>query len=191
MKTFLSILLLISTINIHAQEDAIAKIRERYAQVNEEDAGYQTHSVELNTMQAAIGLQTTKIAFRYMAFQSNPEEDPAKLEYTLAKISVSYNISDGMEYHIEYLFDENQNLIFYFRKAEGEWENYQYRYYFNKGKLIKVIIKSINEMGLKLDYSDTKNFKSKDIEYAKSCFLKAKEYIDFFHMMTDIEYIDK
>ncbi|MCF6242914.1 MAG: hypothetical protein L3J74_16420 [Bacteroidales bacterium] len=147
--------------------------------------------MKLNTMQAAIGLQTTKIEFRYTAFQSNPEEAPYGLEYSLAKINVWYNISDGMEYYIEYLFDENQNLIFYYRRAIGKWENYQYRYYFNEGKLIKVIIKSINEMGLKLDYTDTGNFKTKDIEYAKKCFSNAKEYIDFFHIMTDIEYLDK
>ncbi len=191
MKTFLSFLILILAINLQAQEETVKKIRERYAQVNDEDAGYQTHFLELNTMQAAIGLQTTKIAFRYIAFQSDPEEDPYKQDYILAKISIDYNISDGMKYHTEYLFDDNQNLIFYYRKAVGKWENYQYRYYFNKGKLIKVIIKSINEMGLKLDYTDTDNFKSKDLNYATECRLNAKKYLDFFRQITDIEYIDK
>jgi hypothetical protein len=191
MKPFLSFLILILAINLQAQEETVKKIRERYAQVNDEDAGYQTHFLELNTMQAAIGLQTTKIAFRYIAFQSDPEEDPYKLNYILAKISIDYNISDGMEYHTEYLFDDNQNLVFYYRKAVGKWENYQYRYYFNKGKLIKVIIKSINEMGLKIDYTNIKDFKEKDIKYAQDCFANAKKYLIFFNQITDIEYIDK
>jgi hypothetical protein len=191
MKTFLSFLIIIFAINLQAQEETLKKIRERYAQVNDEDAGYRTHYLELNTMQAAIGLQTTKVAFRYSAYQSDPEEYPDKLDYTLAKISVDYNISDGMEYHTEYLFDENQNLIFYYRKAEGQWENYQYRYYFNKGKLIKVIIKSINEMGLKIDYTNIKDFKEKDIKYAHECFANADEYLSFFNQMINIEQIDK
>lgn len=191
MKTIFSFIILLIVFNVNAQEDAINKIRALYAQVNNEDAGYETHRVELNTMQAAIGLQTTKIEFRYLAFQSNPEEDPTKLEYHVAKISVSYNISGGMEYHIEYLFDDYENLVFYYKKAEGAWENYEYRYYFKDASLIKVIIKSVNETGLKLDYTDTQKFKDKDLKYAKDCRQKAKKYLLFFSNLTSIEYLDK
>jgi len=191
MKAILTFLLLIFTLNISAQEDVIKKIRARYAEVNDENDFYQTRILQLNTMQAAIGLQTTTIEYLYRYEQEDPEVDPYKLVYGVAKISIDYNISDGMRYHIEYLFDDNQNLIFYYKKAEGQWENYQYRYYFDKGKLIKVIIKSINEMGLKLDYTNTANFKEKDLKYAADCIAKAKEYKNFFDTMTDIEFLDK
>jgi len=177
--------------NLYAQEESIQKIKERYAAVNSKNAGYQTHTLELNTMQAAIGLQTTKINFRYLAFQPDPEDEPSKWEYSLAKTTVTYNISDEMKYRTEYLFDKNQQLVFYSKKAIGKWENYEYRYYFDNQKLLKVIISGINEMGLKINYTNTKNFKEKDLNYANKCLLNAEKYLSFFELLPEIEYLDK
>ena len=190
MKTLtLLFLVLFSTSIGIAQKSAIQKIKELYYQVNEDN--YQTHTVEMNTMRAAIGLQTTKIVFYYYSWQSNPEESPFELDYSLLKIETSYNIAASMEYHNEYLFDENGNFVFYLRKAEGEWENSSQRYYFDKNKLIKVISKGTNEEGEKIDYTNTSNFKKDDLSVIKICILNATRYTDFFNEMTEIELLEK
>ena len=190
MKTLtLSFLLFITFTNVNAQESTIKKIKELYYQVNEDN--YQTHTAEMNTMRAAIGLQTTKIKFYYYSWQRNPEESSYELDYDLLKIETSYNIAASMEYQNEYLFDEKGNLVFYLRKAEGAWENSSLRYYFDKNKLIKVISKGTNEDGKKMDYTNTSNFKQSDINEAKICFIKATQYSDFFNEMNEIQLLEK
>jgi len=190
MKSILlSIVLLFSLKVVTAQENAIKKIKELYYQVNEDN--YQSHTVELNTMRAAIGMQTTKIVFYYYSWQSNPEESPFELDYSLMKIETSYNIAASMEFTREYLFNEDGNLVFYLKKAEGEWENLSIRYYLDKNKLIKVISKGTNEEGENLAYTSTKNFKLDDLNLVKLCILNANKYIDFFKEMTEIELLEK
>jgi len=190
MKAILLITIFVFSLKVAAaQETAIKKIKELYYQVNEDN--YQSHVVELNTMRAAIGLQTTKIVFYYYSWQSNPEESPFELDYGLMKIETSYNIAASMEYTNEYLFDEEGNLVFYLKKAKGEWVNSSIRYYLDKNKLIKVISKGTNEEGENLDYISTKNFKLDDLNSVKLCILKANNYTDFFKEMTEIELLEK
>jgi len=190
MKAILLFTIFVFSLKVAAaQETAIKKIKELYYQVNEDN--YQSHTVKLNTMRAAIGLQTTKIVFYYYSWQSNPEESPFELDYGLMKIETSYNIAVSMEYSNEYLFDKNGNLVFYLRKAEGEWENSSIRYYLDKNKLIKVISKGTDEDGENLDHVSTKNFKQDDINSVKLCLLNANRYTDFFKEMTEIELLEK
>ncbi len=190
MRTILSLLLLVFALNLLAQNDKIKAIKDLYYSINN-DMPFQTRTVSMNTMHAAIGMQTTNIKFWFLSEQTDPEEDPYETTYTPVKVQVNYNIAAGMNYTIEYLLNEKGELVFYFKQAKGEWENYTYRYYFDQNKLIKVMIKSINETGLKIDYTDTANFKEKDLEYAKECIENAKQYVDFFDIMTNIEYLDK
>ncbi len=190
MKTAVIFLLfLFQLVNITAQESALKKIKDLYYKANADN--YQSHMVSLNTMRAAIGLQTTKINFYYESEQANPDESSYKLDYHLVKIVVSYNVAASMDYRIEYLFDENENLVFYFRKAEGMWENSTLRYYLDKNELIKVDSKSINELGESVGYTSLKNFKQADINIIKQYIEKSKKYLAFFNQMIEIESFDK
>lgn len=190
MKTTLLFLLFLSQLNIIiAQENTLKKIKDLYYKANTDN--YQTHKLNMNTIQAAIGLQSTDIIFFYDSWQSDPEESPYKLDYRVVKIEVSYNIAASMDYKIEYLFDENENLVFYFRKAVGMWENSSLRYYLEKNKLIKIISKNINENGENEDYTNSKKFKKSDIDFAKQYIQKSKKYLAFFNEMIMIEKLDK
>ncbi len=190
MKTTIFSLLFLFQLNmITAQESALKKIKDLYYKANTDN--YQTHKLSMNTMQAAVGLQTTETVFFYNSWQSNPEESPYKLNYKLVKIEVSYNISASMDYKIEYLLDENEKLVFYFKKAEGMWENSSLRYYYNKDKLIKVISKNTNENGENQDYTNTNNFKQNDVNSAKQNTDKSKKYLAFFYQMIKVEGLDK
>lgn len=190
MKTTILFLLFLSHLNIiTAQESAFNKIKELYYKANSDN--YQTHKLNMNTMRAAIGLQNTDVVFYYNSQQVNPEESHYKLDYHVVKIEVSYNISASMDYKIEYLFDENKNLIFYFSKVEGMWENSSLRYYLENNKLIKVISKSTNENGENEDYTDLKKFSQNDVNFANEYIQKSKKYLAFFNEMIKIEKLDK
>ncbi len=189
MKAVLLFSVFLGFLNISAQETALKKIKERYYQVNADN--YQTHIVELNTMQAAIGLQTTQLVFYYYSWQTDAEESAYELDYQLVKIEVSYNIAASMDYKIEYLFDDNEELIFYLKKVAGEWENSALRYYLDKNKLIKVISKGTNEEGKTIDYTSIKNFKQDDINSIKLCILNSTNYLNFFNELIKVEKLDK
>ena len=190
MKTAILFILFLSHLNfITAQESAFTKIKELYYKANPDN--YQTHNLNMHTNQAAIGLQNTNVVFYYDSWQAKPEESHYKLEYHVVKVEVSYNVSASMDYKIEYLFDENKNLIFYYKKVEGMWENLSLRYYLDKNKLIKVVSISTDENGKSEDYSDTKKFNQSDVNFAKEYILKSKEYLSFFNEMIKIEKLDK
>ena len=190
MKTkILLLLFVIQLSNITAQESTLKKIKNLYYKANADN--YQTHKLSMSTMQAAIGLQTTDIVFFYDTQQVNPEESPYKLDYTLVKIEVSYNISASMDYKIEYLFDKNEELVFYFKKAEGVSGNSSIRYYYEKAKLIKVILTSTNENGENKDYTNTVRFKLDDMNFAKLYADKSKKYLAFFNEMIKVEGLNK
>ena len=62
--------------NAFAQKSPLDKIKTKYYQVNEQNEYYSIHTVTLNSMLPAVGLQTKTIKFYYQAEQLNPEEDP-------------------------------------------------------------------------------------------------------------------
>ncbi|MBN1253152.1 MAG: hypothetical protein JXR51_03985 [Bacteroidales bacterium] len=191
MKKYLSliIIVLISSVNIFSQTDAIKKIKEQYYQVTDEN--YQTHQLTFNTMLPAIGLQTTNVKYYYSSIQSNPEIDPYKLTYKVVKILVTYNVAANMDFTFEYLFDDNQNLIFLYENSYNYQENIEKRYYYNKTNLIQINSKTFDNKGLKDDYSESKNFKPNDLQEAKKNMIKAKKHVSLFSQIINIENLDK
>ena len=188
-KIILIIVGIIFSLQIFAQEEAVKEIKTRYYEVNEDN--FYIHSLTFNSMKAAIGMQTTDVKYYFFSWQKDPETDPYLLDYSIAKIEITYNISASMNYTIEYLFDENENLIFYFYKAEGMWENEESRYYLEKDNLIKCTVNKTIETGEEQKYTKTKKFSTKENETVKKAISKAKKYIKSFYLMLEIEEIDK
>ncbi|OQY02748.1 MAG: hypothetical protein B6I20_06560 [Bacteroidetes bacterium 4572_117] len=189
MKAIILFITIFSFSYATSQQNALKSIKNLYYKANADN--YQSHTVKMNTMQAAIGLQTTDVVFYYDSWQIDPDESSYKLAYRVVKIEVSYNIAASANYKIEYLLNDDENLVFYFKKVEGAYENLSLRYYLDKNKLIKAISKNIAENGKSEEYSDMKNFKQADIDFAKQYIQKSKKYIAFFNEMIILESIDK
>lgn len=169
----------------------IDKIKDLYDQAKqlEMDGEKQFyHEVTINTMQAAIGLQTTKIRFIYKSWQADPKKDPYLLNHQLLKVIVRYNISASVDYLIEYLYDKKGNLVFYFWQEKTS-EIQEKRYYFENQKLIQVIMDSKRNQGNPLKYTSKKSFKKEDLQNAKLVSKKAKEYMKLFRNLLQIEQI--
>jgi hypothetical protein len=164
-----------------AQEDEIAKIRDRYNNIKEmEEYDFMSHEITLNYMLPAVGLKTKTIKFFYEGEQVNPEIDPYDFNYTLAKAVISWNISASNQYTVEYLFNTNEQLIFCYHKGEGMFDNHEYRYYFKDLKLIKCIVKSTNEDGTEINYTKTKGFGKEDFSAAEHYKANAEKYLKTF-----------
>ncbi len=168
----------------------IKKIRSIYNEVKQFEEGIGNehfhHDIILNTMHSVIGLQTTKIRFIYDSMQVDPEEDPYHLSHQLRKVIVRYNISASANYLIEYLFDEKQNLIFYFWQ-EKTMETNETRCYFYKKRLIRVIKDYKNDQGKSVKSTAKKNFKKNDLQDARSILKKANKYKKMFRQILSIE----
>lgn len=80
------------------------------------------------------------------------EEESCYGERRLIKVLQKEWIA-SVVYYREYLFDENQDLMFYFQK--GGYEKVAIRLYFNKGQLIKSIPETpINTLGEPMQHDD-------------------------------------
>ena len=106
-------------------------------------------------------------------------------------------IAASVSIYIEYVFDEAEELIFYYLKAEGS-ECGEKRFYFDKEKLIKVKINSLGEECIEggagyiyEDYERMKDFSIEDYAKAKKIVKKAKAYTAFFDEMEKVEKSDK
>ncbi len=65
-------------------------------------------------------------------------------EYRLHKVNKTTTLSYPQKISQEYLYDENNNLIFYYKHAPI-YDNYDTRLYFHNGKLIKALPKDFSE----------------------------------------------
>jgi hypothetical protein len=190
MKSSVLIIFLIFSLSVCAQEDEIAKIRERYNAVSQNDSyDYMTHQVELNYMLPAVGLKTKTLKFYYQGEQINPEVDPYDYKYTLIKTVVTWNVSASNIYTVEYLFNEKGQLIFCFDKSEGMYDNHEYRYYFKDSKLIKCIIKSTTEDGAETNYTKSSGFGKEDLSTSESYKTTAAQYLKTFEELNVLDQI--
>jgi hypothetical protein len=165
----------------NAQTDHIQSIKEHYYSVNEDN--YLFHELELNYVYAAIGEQTKKFKFWFSSEQSDPENDPYEMNYTLAKVEISFNISASLLISLEYLYDSAGHLLFFYEKIDG-YESSEKRLYFNNNKLIKSIVKD-NRDEVKQDYTHTSNFKEADLELAEVSLSKAGKMLHFFSHINE------
>ena len=174
-KTYIiNILFIFLSINVYSQNNDIKKIRERYKSIINEDITY--HELKFNSVLPAIGPKHTAIKFYYESRQKNPEEDPYEMDSRIIKIEIKYNISAHSHYLVEYLFDNKEQLIFYFDKVEGMFDNYEKRYYFKDKKLIRSMIKNMNEDGKLILNKSKLEFSEEDHKNADKGIIKANSY---------------
>ncbi len=125
------------------------------------------HEVRMNTMRAAIGLQTTTVRYIYSSEQANPERDPYELRYRLHLVTMVYNIAGRMNFRTEYLFDSAENLVFHY-SVEPAFDGpaFERRLYFQNGRLIQAVVAGAPAGAA--GYTATRNFAAKDLSAARA-----------------------
>jgi len=187
---FLFVFLVFNLIS-QAQENKIKEIKERYNQIEESREDFNTHSIELNYMLPATGPKTKVVSFQYFPTQSDPENDPYKMDYSLQKVTVSYNAGQTGGYYYEYLYSETGNLIFYYERYESGVVNYEKRFYFNNDKLIKYIYTNPDPVpGEDTDKPKYKKFTKRELSEAKAGIVNAEKYQLYFTQIETLDEID-
>jgi hypothetical protein len=172
--------------------DEIRGIYNKATELEKSDNVFFKHKVELNTMMAVIGLQTTTMTFIYTSEQANPE-DPYRLVHRLWKIVIEYNIADAMEYHIEYLYNDKALPVFFFwqEKYRGGKVTGEKRFYFYNKNLISSIMDYEDAQGKKKKYTATSDFSMDDISLAHDAMKKGLDYKALFALLVSAEHWDK
>lgn len=145
------------------------------------------HEIKLHTMLPAIGLQNTHIIMYYQSAQLNPEKDPYLFSYKLKKISVSYNISASATFYMEYLYNEEENVVFFFWQEENPSQKESKRFYLHDNKLIKIIVTYDQQSKDKTNYTTVKNFKTSDLQKSRKILAKGKKYRNLFYRLIEAE----
>ncbi|MCD4793151.1 MAG: hypothetical protein K8R54_07965 [Bacteroidales bacterium] len=185
---FSFILILMLNISLFAQDDIIEEIKGQYYSISENE--YNHHDLTMNYILPAVGETTKTIRFYHVSEQADPERDPYDLDFTLLKVKVKFNVSASSFFTYEYLYNNKEQLIFYFENAEGIYGNYQKRYYYNNEKLIKCIVKGSDEDGGSHDYTRSNNFSQSDLKNSKSGIKKAADYAVLFKEFKLINEVD-
>lgn len=193
---FTTFVLLVVMSTLGGSPAKIKEIRERYNAVSEliEHEELLCHEIVFKTLVPGIGYQFTNTRFYYEFLQNG--ETGEILESPLIKITMDYSIAASVHFYIEYLFDESENVVFYFLKAQGA-ECGEQRFYFDEGKLIKVKCNPLDECDeseagyIYKEYERTADFSIEDHARAKKLINKAREYVAFFDEMGKIEGLDK
>ena len=182
-KRFFITLCLIASIQCGWAQNTVESIRKRYADIKEMISGTtgeeenfndgatftQCYKVEAAHWLPATGGHKENITF-YMGEKEN-EEDQIYASHFLTFVTTKYNYS-VREFYEEYLYDEDGKIAFIYAYTPYEYVEdtgsaddtplaFEYRFYFNKGKLLHAIIKKRPvEDGatspFKVDYEGTK-----------------------------------
>ncbi len=147
-KLILTILLVNSLLVLIAQEEKVTQIRKLYTDYNLQVEKYKSEgldfspaSYEIKTVQNRPGLGPVKINFTYYFDEFSKENvegesyDP-NTEGILRKVVYTESMPSFTDYR-EFFFNEKGNLLFYYSKLTG-YTCGEKRFYFEKGKLIKV-----------------------------------------------------
>ena len=155
---FVFLLCCLSALSVEAQ-DAKKAIRDHYAAIKEmldlyaqlEADGVQypvneCYKVKVIQNYPGTGRHEEDVSLYYGEVEGSDELFPAHwLEY----VSSSYNFADR-KYYQEFLFDNKGYITFIYalNPSVEDSKDYEFRFYFNKGKLFDVLVKS-RKMGEK------------------------------------------
>ena len=158
-KIILTLLCSLFTFNLFCQsaltnkeiDEIILEIRDRYKEVNNIETDYADYLDEIDYRVTVINWQDSTEGWPGVGHKHSFFEF-YWFNRKLIKLVHSNCISDHGIYK-EYIFDENEELIFYYVKNFAVASEYEERIYFNKSQLIHYQIKSlITRDDLKLDY---------------------------------------
>jgi len=186
----IAILILISASGAFSQtiEQQAAKIRQLYADTNkrideglkDKTSGFHyaawTVGGERDGQQwAAVGTMKTLDEFWFYGEPGFDEEKTADARKMIRKIISAYAGAADLRTRSEYLFDEAGEFVFAFTsELEADKKTTERRFYFNKGKLIRVI-----RSGKNIDAK----FSAEDLEKAESEREAAKRLQNLFALM--------
>lgn len=123
-----------------ATQQILADIRKKYAQVKERQeykkkAELPPDETVVTSTYMAAGAGPVKDVTRYF-FDGDFDENLGREDYKVYFMVHKYNVG-AKDYYEEFLFDENESLIFYFGKSGAN----ETRYYWSKDGLVKEDIK--------------------------------------------------
>ena len=132
-------------------DEIILDIRDRYKEVNKIETNAADYLDEMNYKVDVINWHDSTegwpgVGHKHSFFKFH------RVDRKLIKLVHSNRIAEHGIYK-EYIFDENENLIFYFEKNFAGFAEYEERIYFDKSQLIHYQIKSLMfRDDLTLDY---------------------------------------
>lgn len=129
-------------------QNTVTNIRERYADIKKrielmsEEGGWPPEYYQVNVFQNLPATGPHKEDVRMYYDEVKTEEDEIYPPHRLSFATCRYNFAPRIFYE-EYLYDEDGKPAFiYARNPDIEFGiDYDFRFYFNKEKLIKVVIK--------------------------------------------------
>lgn len=207
MKRTLQIILMCLTIHVQFGwgQNTIASIRQRYADMkeyikshngdNENDGAewMECYHVEARHFLPATGGHKENV-YMYFGEKENPN-DEVYASHFLKFVTTKYNYS-VREFYEEYLYDTDGNIAFIYAKhpylsfgENDEDMDYEFRFYFSKGKLIHTIVKkSTPEKGdYKEEYSGS-TVKKIHQETYQDFLNKSREFMKMFNAVDHALY---
>ena len=188
--------MMVCVLTVSAQ-DAVSTIRKHYTETQQMVAQYAEWEkegdwtmpcpmyYEVNIKQNLPGTGYHKEWIRLYFYEKENYEgqpDEPMLFRNIHFVTAKYNYA-AREFYDEYLFDEKGNLEFIFaRNADiDDFKGGEYRFYFQKGKLIKAIVSVRNPATEKYEqkYTGMKVPEEYESDY-KDYLGKAKHYKDLF-----------
>lgn len=182
-----------------------ASIRQRYADIkeyinshdstNDNDGALwkEYYHVEASHFLPATGGHKEDV---YMYFaEKDTSEDLIYAQHYLKFVTTKYNYA-VREYHEEYLYDADGSIAFIYALQpwlsigeKDEDMDYEFRYYFNKDKLLKTIVKksATGKGAFMEEYSGT-TVKKPYQEYYQSFLAKSREFIKLFNAVEHAMY---
>jgi hypothetical protein len=150
MKKKLTIIIFLITCSVYlfAQEEIVNKIRKTYVDYNtliekykKEGTDFLPARYEIKTVQNRPGLGPVQMNFTYFfdEFTKENVDENSTMPSTdgfLRKVVYTESMPSFTDYR-EFFYDEKGNLLFYYSKLTG-YTCGEKRFYFDKGKLIKV-----------------------------------------------------
>ncbi|MBP7583550.1 MAG: hypothetical protein KBA61_05930 [Spirochaetes bacterium] len=175
-------------------EPVVERARALYERAKSlEDSGEQnTQSVTLNMMLPAVGLKTMRFRFTTESTQVDPRNDPFLFNRRLAKVTMEYNISAAVLYHVEHLYDEKERHVFTFwrEKYENGIPPTEVRYYFNGKKIAMIIADRAADEGKTARTIKSGNYTAAEIRQGVDFQRKADAYLKHFRNMMKIENVN-
>lgn len=206
MKKTLTIIMLCLAANVQWgwAQNTMASIRQRYADMkeyinthngtNDNDGAewMECYHVEARHFLPATGGHKEDV-YMYFGEKENPN-DLIYAQHFLKFVTTKYNYA-VREYYEEYLYDEDGNIAFIYAlqpwlDIDGDKDlDYEFRFYFNKGKLINTIVKKrpIGENNFVEEYSGATVRKAHQ-EFYQGFIAKSKAFMKMFKSMEEVMY---
>lgn len=199
-KTFLLLITFFAVFIVADAQTVEEKIRKHYTDVKDRVAEMATweeeypvptfYHVEIQENYPGTGRHKEDVYIYHDEIHDESEDDesvifpPKRIEF----VTVKYNFA-ARNYYQEYLYDEKGNVefIYAFNEFDLDYLDWEYRFYFNGGKLIKAIVKQ-RQTGSNNEFKEVYNgttIPKKHSEYYKGFLAKSKHYKEMFKIISD------